>query len=115
MLYETRQISRLRSLDPPLPVTHHEYCKVQFGLEVAVQCTARNEIEAEQLIETVFRGKCLPPRGFCSVFEAEAIDTFVRRLKTMLDTGDIDLVGLGVHDVLVTGFADPVQQLECRP
>jgi hypothetical protein len=101
-----------RSHSLALPATHHAHCVLLLGLDVYVQCTARDEIDAEHLIEATIRGERAPPPGFSPMFKRTDVETFIGRLEVMVKTGNITQPG--VTDVLVTGFEDPMR-LEYQP
>ena len=93
-----------------LPAIHSAHCKLLIEIDAWVQCTARDEVEAEHLIKAVCRGERMPPAGFCPVFDEDEVKVFMQRLRRMFETGNI--FQMGVQDVMVTGFVDPPKQLE---
>jgi hypothetical protein len=85
------------------------HCKALLELDVHVQCTALDEVHAEQLIRSVFLGERQAPADFRTIFDREETQDFMLRLKSVFEDGD--LASAGVRDVLVTGFAEPMQAL----
>jgi hypothetical protein len=99
--------------DSSLQQPFNAHCKVMLELTVDVQCLAIDEVHAEQLIESVFHGERPAPADFRVVFEAEETHGFMRRLRSVFETGE--LAKAGVADALVTGFSTPQRVLEYRP
>jgi hypothetical protein len=98
--------------------TIHAHCKVLFELDADVQVSASTPVEAERIIQDVFRGIRKPPADFRVIYTAEEISRLERRItQAFLEGNPTDLVAT---DVIVTGFVDPFgvmthRQLEYQP